>query len=210
MYSHYKGKKSIKQVSFSPYKNNFVNGNMKKYSSYMIPFSELYYKKITKQVNFESKRKQNIASFTLWGTQLKIYLFTVSNRNSRKRRGICSKLTIKTPEWHHSGGVFWLTLNTFYTFFLCFYCWLCTMIAGIVSNTHSKFFAGTFIHHRKMDQLPLVDQKKYVYFSNKFHSINNNAVSLPTICGNLLFVLPPFFLQNQFLRSIEGKFQKKI
>ena len=30
-----------------------------------------------------------------------IYLFKVSNRNSRKRYEICSKLTIKTPELQH-------------------------------------------------------------------------------------------------------------
>ena len=37
------------------------------------------------------------------------YLIKVSNRNSRKRREICSKLTIKKPEWrhwHHSGIMF--------------------------------------------------------------------------------------------------------
>ena len=28
-----------------------------------------------------------------------IYLFKVNNRNTRTRREICSKLTIKTPEW---------------------------------------------------------------------------------------------------------------
>ena len=27
-----------------------------------------------------------------------IYLFKVNNRNTRKRREVCSKLTIKTPE----------------------------------------------------------------------------------------------------------------
>ena len=30
-----------------------------------------------------------------------IYLFEVNNRNTRKRCGICSKLTIKTPERRH-------------------------------------------------------------------------------------------------------------
>ena len=30
-----------------------------------------------------------------------IYLFKVNNRNSRKKCGICSKLTIKTPERRH-------------------------------------------------------------------------------------------------------------
>ena len=34
------------------------------------------------------------------------YMLKVNNRNTRTKRGICSKLTIKTPErhqWHHSG-----------------------------------------------------------------------------------------------------------
>ena len=30
-----------------------------------------------------------------------IYLFKVSNRNTRKRCEICSKLTLKTPKWSH-------------------------------------------------------------------------------------------------------------
>ena len=29
------------------------------------------------------------------------YMFKVNNRNTRTRREICSKLTIKTPEWRH-------------------------------------------------------------------------------------------------------------
>ena len=32
---------------------------------------------------------------------LKMYLFNVNNRNTRKRCGKCSKLTIKTPERSH-------------------------------------------------------------------------------------------------------------
>ena len=37
-----------------------------------------------------------------------IYLFKVNNRSTRTMREICSKLTKKTPEWHHwcSSGVF--------------------------------------------------------------------------------------------------------
>ena len=51
-----------------------------------------------------------------------IHLFKFSNRNSRERCEICSKLTIKTPEERHSRrpGVLLLTLNIFYTFFWCF------------------------------------------------------------------------------------------
>ena len=37
-------------------------------------------------------------------TSVGIYLFKVSNRNSRKRCAVCSNLTVKTPEsqWHRS------------------------------------------------------------------------------------------------------------
>ena len=31
----------------------------------------------------------------------KIYLFQVNNRSTKKKCEICSKLTIKTPEWRH-------------------------------------------------------------------------------------------------------------
>ena len=41
-----------------------------------------------------------------------MYLLKVNNGNSRKKCEICSKLTIKTPEWLM---LFW-----------CFYCWLWT------------------------------------------------------------------------------------
>ena len=55
-----------------------------------------------------------------------IYLLKVNNRNSRKRREICSKLTIKTPERRHDVVLVFLllTLNIFHTFFYCSYCWL--------------------------------------------------------------------------------------
>ena len=39
-------------------------------------------------------------------SQLTFYLLKVNNRNARKKREICSKLTIKTPErcqWRRSG-----------------------------------------------------------------------------------------------------------
>ena len=34
-------------------------------------------------------------------TPVGIYLLKVNNRNTRSRSEICSKLTIKTPEWRH-------------------------------------------------------------------------------------------------------------
>ena len=42
-----------------------------------------------------------------------IYLFKVSNKNTRKTCEICSKLTIKTPYT----AVFIITLNIFHIFF---------------------------------------------------------------------------------------------
>ena len=54
----------------------------------------------------------------------RIYLFKVSNGNTRRMYEICSKLTIEALErrhWHHSG-----VLNRFHTLFWCFYCWLWT------------------------------------------------------------------------------------
>ena len=54
------------------------------------------------------------------------YMFKVNNRNTRKRFEICSKLTIKTPEWCQ-----WvvlvsllLTLNIFHNLFYSFCCLL--------------------------------------------------------------------------------------
>ena len=48
-----------------------------------------------------------------------IYLFKASNRNTRKRCEICSKLTLKTPERRY--WLLLLTLNIFHTFFLVFF-----------------------------------------------------------------------------------------
>ena len=48
-----------------------------------------------------------------------IYLFKVNNRNTRKRSGICSELTIKTPEqrqWHRF-GVFIVSFEHIFTRF---------------------------------------------------------------------------------------------
>ena len=54
-----------------------------------------------------------LSKLFLWPLSTNIYLIKVNNRNARKRRAICSKLTMKTTEW-------WvpllLTLNKFHTF----------------------------------------------------------------------------------------------
>ena len=41
-------------------------------------------------------------SSLLWLTTAAIYLLKVNNRNTRARREICSKLTVKTHQWHRS------------------------------------------------------------------------------------------------------------
>ena len=51
-----------------------------------------------------------------------IYLFKVNNRNTRKRREICSKLTIKTPEGHYwrRSGVFIVNFEHILRLFIMF------------------------------------------------------------------------------------------
>ena len=51
-------------------------------------------------------------------------MYKANDKNTRSKCEICSKLTIKTPEWRH-----WfilmsllLTLNIFHSLFYCFYC----------------------------------------------------------------------------------------
>ena len=67
-----------------------------------------------------------------------IYLFKVNNRNTRKRREICSKLIIKTPERRHwlSSGVFIVnfehTLHLVLVFLLLTFYWKCNCRLGIV------------------------------------------------------------------------------
>ena len=52
----------------------------------------------------------------------KIYLFKDSNRNTRKRCEICSKLTVKTPEWRQwrRSGVFIVNFKHVVDLFLVF------------------------------------------------------------------------------------------
>ena len=48
-----------------------------------------------------------------------IYLFKFNNRNTRKTYGVCSKLTIKTPEQHHEVVQFFLLTLIYFTPFSC-------------------------------------------------------------------------------------------
>ena len=82
-----------------------------------------------------------------------IYLFKITNQNSRKRCEICSKLTIKAPEqlhWLRSGVFIVLTWNTFDTVFCCFYCWLWTYIYLLgKAPTHSTNQHALLFHFSK-------------------------------------------------------------
>ena len=54
-------------------------------------------------------------------------MFKVNNRNTRKRLGICSKLTIKTPErLRRRSSVFIGNFEHISHLFIVFYCWLWT------------------------------------------------------------------------------------
>ena len=63
-----------------------------------------------------------------WVNPTGIYLFKVNNGNTIRRFEICSKLTIKTPEWHQWGrsGVFMVNSEHIKHLFPVFYCWLWT------------------------------------------------------------------------------------
>ena len=79
-----------------------------------------------------------------------IYLLKVNNRNTRTMREICSKLTIKIPEWRQWRFLvsLLLTLNRFHTLFWCFYCWLKTSncrLGKSLSNISKKFQAKTLL-----------------------------------------------------------------
>ena len=52
-------------------------------------------------------------------------MFKISNKNTRKRCEICSKLTIKTSDLRRSGA-FIVNFKYISHFFLVFYCWLWT------------------------------------------------------------------------------------
>ena len=76
------------------------------------------------------------------------YMLKFNNANTKKRCEICSKLTIKTPEWCLTLTEWCLplllTLNKFHTFFLCFYCWLwtnkCRLYLFMNIKSRSKIF----------------------------------------------------------------------
>ena len=80
-------------------------------------FKTFYSKICSKPALFADDLQSNICSYkigcsrfqflathmkcTIWKQVPSIYLLKVNNRNTRRRCEICSKLTMKTPEWHH-------------------------------------------------------------------------------------------------------------
>ena len=76
---------------------------------------------------FFSLQKFQAWFYTSNRTSPNIYLFKVNNRNTRKRLGICSKLTIKTPErLRRRSSVFIGNFEHISHLFIVFYCWLWT------------------------------------------------------------------------------------
>ena len=87
------------------------------------------------RVDFNLSNYHNQISFYIWGIKFRvlcqvferpslahIYMFKLNNRNTRKKCEICSKLTIKTPEWIHwlRSGVFVLNFEYVSFIFLLF------------------------------------------------------------------------------------------
>ena len=107
-----------------------------------------------------------------------IYLLKVNNIKTRKRCKICSKLTIKTPDWRRS-GVFIAALNIFHTFFWCFDCWLRT----------SKCELGTISwwrHHLNLTGLNLTSVcchnlvNRVIEFYQNYTNYNEDVIILQT------------------------------
>ena len=71
-----------------------------------------------------------------------IYLFKVNNKNTRRRCEICSKLTLKTPEWRqwHRSGVFIINFEHLSHLFLVFLLLTLNkqMLAGMEENNELK------------------------------------------------------------------------
>ena len=67
-----------------------------------------------------------------------IYGLKVNNRSTRKRREICSKLTIKTPEWHqwHQPGVFIVNFEHISHHFLVFLLLILSMYLFAVQDLY--------------------------------------------------------------------------
>ena len=74
-------------------------------------FNHFYFRKVWRCLNFSidwnpfsicwKSQIFLLHCTTCWFHPAKIYLFKFNNRNTRKRCEICSKLTMKIPDWRH-------------------------------------------------------------------------------------------------------------
>ena len=92
-----------------------MNGNLA-YCDKRLLFSILKWKYVFK-VNKKASNKNTPIGFGL---------LKVSNKNTKKKSEIFSRLTLKTRDRRHwrRSGILLLALKRFHTLFWCFYCWL--------------------------------------------------------------------------------------
>ena len=98
-----------------------------------------------------------------------IWLFKVSNKNTRKRCEICSKVTIKTPEqsqWRRS-GVFIVTFEHISHLFLAFLLLTLNnlMLAGIAPSHLLKKFSMENLNNRNASQRSIQVPAKHLRLS---------------------------------------------
>ena len=75
-----------------------------------------------KKIYEEVDGNQLILQVTYTNNPIGNYMFKVNNRNTRTRCEICSKLTIKKPEFELTLNIFEITWNIFHTLLYCSYC----------------------------------------------------------------------------------------
>ena len=138
------------------------------------------------------------------------YLFRVNYRNTRKRKDICSKLTMKTPKRPLMSLL--LTLNIFETFFQCFYCLLSTSKCLLretlleFDNTlfkkdlHISYLCKNIAYHKQCSSARYSDHnnrkflkflKCFEYFIMKNKKFQKCIFSLP-LFGKCFFSLFPW------------------
>ena len=73
-------------------------------------------------------------------------LLKINSRNTKKRCEICSKLTIKTPEWRHLHhyGVFFVNFEQILRLFLLFLLLNLNIITGMVLKTILHIFKNCY------------------------------------------------------------------
>ena len=116
-----------------------------------------------------------------------IYLFKINNGNIRTMCEMCSKLTIKTPEWRHwhRSGVFIVTLNRFHTLFCCLFLLLILNKKMLVGSHWTKMK-----HWVQMDSKTLKTQMPNTWSWNMIHY---TIVSCLVKIGNINLFLSEFY-----------------